>query len=196
LPRRPRCWRSWDCLPAARPGAAKQFPLEAAFINHAVGGLFDGTILGIVHPGFSLGTEYAYLRGRYGRLYQNVQAGYYHNKYNARALFFLTSGGYRYTLGWGVFGEAFLGLGYLRSFHPVEIWRLNSAGEYERARDTGKGAAMISAGLGLGYDFSRKLNWPVSLFVRYQYYAQTPYSADEGALGQAWIQAGIRVQVW
>ncbi len=176
--------------------AGKKMPVEAAFINQAVGSPFDGTILDIVHPGFSLGTEIVWKDGRRGQLVQGIQAGYYFNKYDSKAVFLQTSFGFRYTLGFGLFGEIAPVLGYLRYFHPSDIWRLNAEGEYEKAKDSGKSALLISGELGLGFDFSRKLGWPVSVFLRYQPYLIAPDTPGEGTKWQAMLQAGIRVRIW
>lgn len=173
--------------------AGKPFVLEACFINQAVGSPFDGTILRIVHPGFSLGTELILKDGRRWQWVGGVRAGYYFNRYNSRALFLLPSIGLRFTLPFGLFAEAGPGLGYLHSFHPGEIWRLNGEGEYEKARDAGKPALMIAGGAGLGFDFSSKAGWPLAVFVRYQSYIQVPDTPQEGTLWQALLQAGARV---
>ena len=178
-----------------------QFPVELTFINQAVSDDMDsipfvGKIMQILHPGFSLGTEYAYLQNLHHRIFQNFQAGYYFNEYAAKALFFQTAFGYRYTLDFGLFTDASAGLGYLHSFHPVEVWKLNSQGEYELAKDKGRGAMTIALALGIGYDFCPALGWPVSVFVRYQPYGQTRYSEFDSWLLQAWLQFGIRIQLW
>jgi hypothetical protein len=99
-------------------------------------------------------------------------------------------------LGFGLYGEAAPGLGYLRYFHPADIWRLNAGGEYEKAKDSGRGALMISMTLGLGFDFNRKLGWPVAVFVRYQPYLIVPDAPGEGTKWQAMLQAGLRVRLW
>jgi hypothetical protein len=176
--------------------SGKNFPLEAAFINQAVGKPFDGTILDIIHPGFSLGTEFVWKDGRLGALVPGIRAGYYFNKFNSRAIFIHASLSYRFTLGFGLFAEAAPVLGYLRYYHPSDIWRLNASGEYEKAKDSGRGALMLSWALGLGFDFGRKIGWPVSVFVRYQPYLIVPDTPEEGTLWQAMLQAGIRVHIW
>ena len=173
-----------------------QFPLELTFFNHAVSIPFEGIILSPLHPGFSVGTEYAYTEGRRGRLFQSLAGGYYYNKYIARALFLQTSAGYRYTLGFGLFGDITLGIGYLHSFHPRPIYGLNAQGEYEKAKDTGKGAFIALGALGIGYDFRQKVGWPVSVFLRYQPYIQTHYSLDSSIGPQAMVHFGIRVKFW
>jgi len=173
-----------------------QFPLELTFFNHAVSIPFEGIILSPLHPGFSVGTEYAYTEGRRGRLFQSLAGGYYYNKYIARALFLQTSAGYRYTLGFGLFGDITLGIGYLHSFHPRPIYGLNAQGEFEKAKDTGKAGFIALGALGIGYDFRRKVGWPVSVFLRYQPYIQTHYSLDSSIGPQAMVHFGIRVKFW
>jgi hypothetical protein len=179
----------------ARP-AIRQFPLEAAFINQAVGSPFDGTILSILHPGFSLGTEYIWKGRAHGCWFQGLQAGYYFNKYDSRAFFLQSSFGYRHTLGFGLFGEVAPVLGYVRYFHPGEIWRLNAEGEYGKAKDSGRSAVVVSFELALGFDFSPQMGWPVAVFVRYQPYLIVPDTPDAGTKWQAMLQAGVRVHVW
>ena len=171
----------------------KQFPLELSFFNHATSRPFNSTILHILHPGFSLGTEYVYWQGRSGKLYQNLNAGYYYNEYIAKALFLQTSAGYRYTTGFGLFGDATLGLGYHLSFHPGQVFKLNSEGEYESAKSPGRSALLVSASIGAGYDFSRKVGLPMSFFVRYQPFFQTPYNFRDSWLVQAMLHVGIRL---
>lgn len=176
-------------------GSRQQFPLELSFFNHAVTMPFDGIVLKPLHPGFSVGTEYAYTEGRLGKIYQSLHAGYYYNKYNAKAFFLETGVGYRYTAGFGLFGDLSLGLGYLHSFHPVEIFAMNAQGEYERVKDKGKSAFIFLGALGAGYDFSRKVGWPVSLFFRFQPFIQTPYGPMTSVLPQSLVCIGIRVQL-
>ena len=58
----------------AKTNSKQQFPLEASFIAHAVTMPFSGIILSPLHPGFTIGTEYAYSEGRFGRLFQLLHA--------------------------------------------------------------------------------------------------------------------------
>ncbi|MBM3312197.1 MAG: hypothetical protein FJY80_11895 [Candidatus Aminicenantes bacterium] len=176
--------------------AKKQFPLEGTFINHAVGPPFDGSILEIVHPGFSLGTEYVWKEGRWGALVQGLRAGYYHNKYDSRAFFLLSSIGYRFTLGFGLFAEAAPALGYIRLYHPTDIWRLNAQGEYEKAKDKGKSDLMLSTEIGLGFDFKRKWGWPLVAFLRYQFFIHLSDTPAPDTHWLAMLQAGVKVFIW
>ena len=177
------------------PAAKKQFPLEVSFINHSVTMPFHGFILDPIHPGFNLGTEYVYSQGHRVRFYQSLQAGYYFNKYNAKALYVMTGPGLRYTFRFGLFVDAGLGIGYLHSFHVTEIFAQDASGEYVRVKDNGKPAFVVFTGLGLGWDFSARIGWPICLFVRYQPYIQTPYNLQSSIFPQALVHFGVRVQL-
>lgn len=177
-------------------GKKWQFPLELTFFNHSVSMPLDGIILSPIHPGFSLGTEYAYKNGRRGRIFQSLVGGYFYNKYNAKGLFLQTSAGYRYTLGFGLFGDLTLGIGYIHAFHPRPVYKLNAGGEYERAKDKGKPGFIALGALAIGYDFRPKVGWPVSVFFRFQPFIQTPYNLDSSIGPQAMVHFGIRVKFW
>jgi hypothetical protein len=87
-------------------------------------------------------------------------------------------------------------LGYLHSFHPREIFAQNARGEYGKVKDNGKPGAIFFLTLGAGFDFSRVSKWPVSLFIRFQPYIQTPYNPETSVLPQSMVHLGIRVQLW
>jgi len=180
----------------AKPGAKVQFPLEVSFINHAVTMPFDGIVLSPLHPGFSLGTEYAWKEGRLGRLYQSFHSGYFYNEFNAKALFLQTEIGFRHTFRFGLFADVEAGVGYLHAFHPREIFRLNADGEFVKAKDGGKPAAIFSVALGVGYDFTRMLGRPVSVFLRFQPFIQTPYCPEDSIAPQSFVHFGVRFKLW
>lgn len=189
--------RNTPCFAEESLGQQKnQFPIEISFINQASSMPFNSTILKTLHPGFSLGTEYLHKDGLSGDITQSLTMGYYDNKYMARAFFLYTAGGYRYTLPFGLFGDITLGLGYQLSFHPSEVYKLNADGEYEKVNSPGRSAFLILGSIGIGYDFGKKIGWPLDFFIRYQPYVQTPFSTDESWWPHAMLYAGIRVRLW
>jgi hypothetical protein len=190
-------WRLEAQDDAARKAATKmQFPLEISFINHAVTLPFDGIVLSPIHPGFSLGSEFAWKEGRLGRLFQNFQAGYFYNEFNAKGLFLQTGIGFRHTFRFNLFAEVQAGLGYLHSFHPRQIYEMGADGEWEKARNGGKSSAIFSVAFGIGYDFIRILGRHVSLFLRFQPFLQTPYCEEDSILPQSFMHFGIRFKLW
>lgn len=127
------------------------------------------------YPGLVFGTEYSYKEGKRGRLLQSANFGFFINNVTGSCLFLHSDFVYRYTFNFGLFADVSLGLGYVHAFYPREIFRQNDENEYVKVRDTGKPAIMVSNSFSLGYDFSRKMNKPIALYLRYQWFAQYPY---------------------
>ena len=172
----------------------KQLPVEISFFNHAVSMPFDGIVLAPIHPGSSLGTEYSYTSWENGMVYQALSGGFFYNKYVAKAFFIQTETGYRYTFDFGLFADAGIGLGYLHSFHPAkEVFALNKNGVYEKVRDYGKPAFTLSVSIGAGYKFYKKTRWPVSIFLRYEPFIQTPFSKESNIYPHLIQLIGIRI---
>lgn len=169
-----------------------KFPLIVSFIKHSTNYFFKGAITDPLHPGFLMGTEFTYAKGKLGKIYQTLNSGYFYDKYVAKGLMFFSEFGYRYTMKFGLFVDALIGGGYLRYWHPQEIFALNSAGSYERVKDKGRGAAMISTAMGFGYSFSEKLGWPIDFFLRYQLFIQTSYSKESSLRPHQLVHIGIR----
>ena len=171
----------------------KNIPLVLSFFKHNASLPFEGIIKSPLHPGVSAGTEFTYKTGKIGKIFQTINIGYFYNKFNAKALFLCSEFGYRKTMQLGLFGDLFIGLGYIHSFHPKEIYALNAHGEYEKAKDKGKSAYLISAAIGLGYDFSKKAGWPFSVFIKYQYALQGPHNLDSPLWPNAMLHFGVRI---
>lgn len=175
--------------------AADHFPLEFSLFNQAVREPMECIGLNPLHPGISMGTEFTYTQGRLGLLFQRISLGYYANKYSAKSLFLQTAAGYRYTLGMGLFADLTVGLGYLYSFRSETALALTSKEENDSDMINVNGAVIFSTSFGMGYDFSKKMGWPLSIFIRYEPYIQSPYSDREPELLQGMFHFGIRVQI-
>ena len=89
--------------------------------------------------------------------------------------------------------KAGVGLGYLHSFHPTkEVFAFNENGTFKEVRDFGKPAFTVSVGIGAGYDFKYILKWPISVFIRYQPFIQTPFSKESSIYPHLKQHMGIR----
>jgi hypothetical protein len=74
--------------------------------------------------------------------------------------------GLRYTAMWGLTLESHMGIGYAYRHFNYDQYELNKDGEIVDKGKAGISSAMPNFAFGLGYDFSRKANLPVKLFVR------------------------------
>lgn len=174
-----------------RRSAVKNTPIDIALGNFSVGLPFSKVLIHKFYPIATLGTEFYYRNKKHSQIYQAVKIGGYYTKYNTSALFVNTEIGYRYILGFGLFADANLGAGYSHLFRPNAIYKSNE-GEYKQIRDWGKPSLMADFSLSAGYDFSKKLNKPVSVFARYSNLIQLFYNADIPVLPQNSFQIGTR----
>jgi hypothetical protein len=170
----------------------KKHPIDFAIGNFSVGMPFSKIFINKFYPLATLGTEFYYRNKKHSQIYQTVKIGGYYNKYNTSAFFVNTEIAYRYTFGFGLFADANLGVGYSHLFRPNAIYKLNSNGEYEQVRDWGKPSIMADYLLSIGYDFSRRMNKPASIFLCYGNFIQLFYNSDIPALPQNSFQIGIR----
>jgi len=167
-------------------------PIDFAFGNFLVGMPFSNIFINKFYPLVTIGTEFYYRNKNKSQIYQTAKIGGYYNKYNTSSFFINTEIGYRYTFGFGLFADANLGVGYSHLFHPNAIYKPNDNGEYEQVRDWGKPSIMADYLLSIGYDFSKRLNKPASIFLRYGNYMQLFYNSDIPVLPQNSFQIGIR----
>jgi hypothetical protein len=74
--------------------------------------------------------------------------------------------GLRYTSMWGLTLESHVGFGYIYRHFNYDQYELNSDGEIVDKGNAGISSMMPNFAVGLGYDFSRKTNLPVKLYLR------------------------------
>lgn len=178
------------------PDSAARKPLAvvASLFNHAVSMPFHKMVRTPVHPGFQAGVEGRYFENQSSKVFQTLNAGWFHNRYNGTGVYFNTEVAYRFTSKKGLFAEALAGLGYLRMFHPTEIYQLKN-GAYEVVKDKGFSSGLVSGALGVGYAFPSSSALAVAPFVRYQLLVQTRYSPDLTALPQTALHLGVRINI-
>lgn len=176
----------------AKKNCFENHPVDFALGNFSVGIPFSKVFIGKYYPLATLGTEFYYLDSEHSQIYQTAKIGGYYNRYNTSAFFLNTEIAYRYTLDFGLFGDAGLGVGYAHLFHPNAIYEPDDNGVYEQISDWGKPSMMADFSLSIGYDFSRQLNKPLSFFLRYGNYIQLFYNTDIPVLPQNSFQIGTR----
>jgi hypothetical protein len=171
----------------------EKHPIDLALGNFSVGMPFSKIFINKIYPLATLGTEFYYRNKEHSRIYQTVKIGGYYNKYNTSAFFVNSEIAYRYTFGFGIYADANLGVGYSHLFRPNAIYKLNSNGEYEQVRDWGKPSILANYLLSIGYDFSKRVNVPTSVFLRFGNYFQLFYNVpDIPVLPQNSFQIGAR----
>ncbi len=153
-------------------------PVKFSIGNHVAGTgnkLFYATNLS-----FSTGTEFYYNQNKKHRIGQTLNLGYSNNDVLGDQIRLRSNFFYRYTNKTGIFADLGLGLGFLRQFHPREIYEFDAqTGTYNPVKDPGTTSTFAGYDLSLGYNFMEKQIFPASVFIKLRNYVQVPYLGTE-----------------
>jgi hypothetical protein len=134
-----------------------------------------------LHPGAAIAVErkLKFWGRRYGLVehgfFTEADLGSYWHARNDVALFVSTDLGYRLVFPKGFRLEGLLGIGYLHTFDDGPVYVVNG-GQVSMVSDAGHPALMLSALIGLGWDFTVGDHAPFSLFLRVGSFGQYPYN--------------------
>ena len=172
-------------------------PVRLSFGNQVVGFPFQNLFTSF-HPGLMAGTEFGYNKSEKHRICQTLNLGFSFSRQIGNKVMLSSDFCYRYTHPSGAFAELSFGFGVLNQYHARETYKFNSSsGEYDRVGDPGKFGTMLGYGMGLGYDFSRKGGFPVSVFIKNTFFIQSPYFdlKDFPVMPQSTLQAGLTIKI-
>lgn len=130
------------------------------------------------HPGISIGLERKYNQNKKNILFQTLNCGFYLHKTFEHGLYINTESGYRHIYKPGITNDISIGIGYLHTFSASKQYELDSNGEFTEKSTQGRPHAMISAAIGLGYDFSTIFGKEFMIYLKYQPFIELPYSDD------------------
>ncbi|ADB38794.1 hypothetical protein [Spirosoma linguale] len=156
------------------PPSASGVPVTVSVFAHSVSlPTFRGFLK---NPNFGLrvGTEFYYRNRPGSQLLQTVNLGFYHHRALQTGLFVSTEFGYRKFFG-PVYAEGLVGVGVLGLSQHLRSYQPDGAGEF-RPASSFMLRAMPSLSAGLGYRFGLHTPTPVSVFTRYELFAETPFS--------------------
>lgn len=171
---------------------ARSYPLEITLGNHSVTMPFRQIFRTPIHPAIGVGTEWAWKEKNQHKVFSPLKFGFFYNRYNTFGPYLTLGLGYRYTHPIGLFADVAAEIGYLHYFRPFA--KLVKNGDlYESKYDFGKPSVMLTSLVSVGYDFYQNSELPLSIFVRYLIFAQTPYNDTlSNVLPQAILMIGGR----
>ncbi len=126
-----------------------------------------------IHPGLEVGIS-CLKKDKLFCFPQSANLGYFYNTNAGSALFLQINQSIRFSPKCGFFADISLGVGYMHAFHPRDIYRKED-GIYKKVTDFGKPSIMFSFAQTFGYDFSKKHQLPIAPFIKYQWFASSPY---------------------
>jgi protein-S-isoprenylcysteine O-methyltransferase Ste14 len=156
-------------------GQIKSVPLNISLFNEATAVPYTRFLTTPIHPGIQVGTEFTYKTKGAGRLFQTVNLSYFYHNYLNQGIGLTTELGYEYRLIFGLALEGLLGIGYLHTFATSEEFVFKD-GQYEKKTDTGNSRLYPTISLDIGYYFRHADKTSPKVFLRYQSWAEYPYS--------------------
>ncbi len=154
----------------------KMLTIRFSMFNHSVSTPFHRILNKRLHPGVMAGIELPYKETGRSKIYQTFNTGIFYNRYNGTGIMVTTDAGYRYLSKFRMVADVSIGLGYLRTYHPTDIYELDQTGSYRKIKDKGRGSALYSLALGAGYMLRKRGCVILTPFIRYQYSLQSPYA--------------------
>ncbi|MEI7725596.1 MAG: hypothetical protein WCK09_10860 [Bacteroidota bacterium] len=173
-----------------------KLPARVSFGSQIVGFPYQN-LFNAFNPYLSVGTEFRLNKSEKHRICQTLNLGMSFSDEIGTKIFLNSDFCYRYTHSTGIFGDISVGLGLLNQYHVRKTYKFNSStGEYDKVSDHGIFGVFFGYGMSLGYDFSRKTRYPVSLFVKNTFYIQSPYfdNKDFSIMPQSTIQIGFTIK--
>ena len=152
-------------------------PVIISIFNESTAIPFSRFLTLPMHPGLQLGTEFDYKVKKHSRRFQTANISYFYHNHLAQGIAINTELGYEYRSKAGPAFAGLLGLGYLHTFSTAEEFT-HSNGHYEKNADKGNARVFPSVSLDVGYYLKKAEKNSPKLFIRYQSWAEYPYSPD------------------
>lgn len=150
-------------------------PISISVFNESTAIPFTKFFTLPVHPGVQVGTEFNYHNKKVNRVYQTANMAYFYHNHMAQGYYLNTEIAYEFRARFGLAFGALFGVGFLHTFSTQAEYKLHN-GEYIRKRDLGNPRFMPSLALDLGYYIKSKKTPGTKIFLRYQGWAEYPFS--------------------
>jgi hypothetical protein len=152
-------------------------PINISIFNEATAIPFTKLISVPIHPGIQIGTEINYVDHQHSRLFQTANLSYFYHNNLAQGIGLNSEFGYEKRLKSGFSFQALVGIGYLHTFNVADEFAF-ADGKYEKKSDRGNSRINPSISLDVGYYLNKLNRNSPRIFIRYQSWAEYPYSPD------------------
>lgn len=164
-------------MPCLVISQSKQIPITISLFNEATAIPFTRFITTPVHPGIQAGTEFDYSQNEHSRLFQTADVSYFYHNYLAQGIGLSSSIGYECRMTNGLSFTGLFGLGYMHTFATTEEFTFTD-GQYVKKTDKGNSRLFPSLSFDVGYYLKAVETNSPKIFLRYQAWAEYPYSPD------------------
>ncbi len=110
--------------------------------------------------------------------YQSLGLNYYHHKSVNQGVQLYMGLNFRHAFHNGLQASLGLNLGALTTYDTKPNYRINSEGEAERIKKTGRRSYQGTINVMLGYSLHKRLNLPFDVYFRYAWGLQAPFTNE------------------
>jgi len=135
---------------------------------------FSKLFSGPYHPGVELGYGFNWTNKKKHDWYQAFRLGYFYHRFVQHSIPLYTQIGYRYKPWTRMNFNTALGAGYMHSIPATAVLKMNSNGDYEKAKGVGRAQAILNFSVGGRYTINKKTDAP-SIFLQYTQQLQAPF---------------------
>ncbi|WP_422105230.1 hypothetical protein [Winogradskyella sp.] len=144
-----------------------------------------------LHPGIQIGASIRErIKAKSERNY-NVYLGFYHQEDLENGLFLRAEYAHTFIILKQIGLTLPIGLGYLHTFFPGELFSQNSDGSFSKVNQTGRMHVLATSGVGLSYRGFKT----VELYVQHDFAVQYPFSEAIPLLPNAFFRIGIKYNI-
>ena len=155
--------------------AQRSVPVKFSIFSESTSIPFTDFLNTPIHPGFQIGTEFAWKESKLFRLYPAVNLGYMFHRKLFQGIFLNVELGVDLKLGPALTLKGNLGAGYLHTFATRQEYQLKD-GQYISEADRGNARFIPSIAVGMGYKLNPRIPSSPELFFLYQSWLEFPYS--------------------
>jgi len=178
------------CLITVQGFAQKVDQLAVGAMTEAIGLPFTNYLP--IHPGVEFKVAFKIKETQKNKQYFNANlGGYFHRKVETA---FYLGGEYQYTqkLFKQKLGLDFpMGLGYLHTFYPAELYEQTESGDFESVNQLGRPHLYVNLGVGLTYLGSPK----VQPFIRQELFVETPFANYFPLIPHSLLKVGVHLKI-
>lgn len=138
-------------------------------------GKFAGLFNEVLHPGIEVGYGKNFSVHNNHEWFSELKLAYFYHRFVQHGVPLYLDFGYRCKVKNYFSVESSIGAGYMQSIPATAQLKLNSDGEYVKAKGIGRSQLTASFAIGLQYKINPLASKPLSVFAAYQQRVQMPF---------------------
>jgi hypothetical protein len=144
-----------------------------------------------IHPSIQIGTSFRKrLKEKSERNY-NLYVGFYHHKDVENGIYLRGEYAHTFIIAKKVGVILPIGLGYLHTFYPGELFSQNNDGSFSKVDQLGRAHIIATTGIGLSYRGFKN----IEPYIQHDFMAQYPFGETIPLLPHSFLRLGVKFKI-